>query len=409
MAKLKLAVEPGRHFSNWLVAYMRFSQHSEAPDALHFWTAVSSIAGALRRRVWIDELHFQWSPNFYIIFVAPAGIATKSTTVNLGMNLLRRVNGVHFGPNSMTWQGLTMALSEAQEAIQHEDRILRMACLTIPVSELGTFLKTKDHELMALLTDLWDGELRPWKHRVKTGDNPETTIINPWMNIIGCTTPSWLRDNYSLGLVEGGLTSRCIFVFANSKRRLVPYPSQEVKSDAFYREQELLIEDLAQIGELCGEYKLTPDARKWGDAWYSKHWGPKPPADVGDRYSGYLARKQTHIHKLAMIIAASQRNQLVITHDDLAAAERFIVSIEGDMQRLFKRVGVADISRQTNDILEHIKSTNGGTYREVWRLFMPYMQQKDFDAALKSLVAAGHLVQMKNELQELCFLPFQGA
>jgi hypothetical protein len=76
-----------RHFKHWLKAYLDYTSASEAPDAFHFWTGVSTIAGALRRHVWVEQHIFQWIPNFYIIFVAPAGVATKSTTLNLGMGL----------------------------------------------------------------------------------------------------------------------------------------------------------------------------------------------------------------------------------------------------------------------------------------------------------------------------------
>lgn len=92
----------GRHFDDWLKTYMLYTRDSESPDEFHFWTGVSTIAGALRRRVWIDMRKFLWTPNFYIILVGPPGIVTKSTTTSVGYNLLRHVEGVHFGPDSAT-------------------------------------------------------------------------------------------------------------------------------------------------------------------------------------------------------------------------------------------------------------------------------------------------------------------
>jgi len=65
-----------RLLENWLKSYMHYSSFSEAPDKMHFWVGVSTIAGALRRRVWIDQGYFQWTPNFYIVFVSPPGIVS---------------------------------------------------------------------------------------------------------------------------------------------------------------------------------------------------------------------------------------------------------------------------------------------------------------------------------------------
>ena len=54
--------------NSWIKAYVDLqSAHSESPKQFHFWSAVSAIAGALRRQVWIDQRQFQWTPNMYIV------------------------------------------------------------------------------------------------------------------------------------------------------------------------------------------------------------------------------------------------------------------------------------------------------------------------------------------------------
>jgi len=60
-----------RHFPDWLSAYISYSGYGEAPKYMSFWTGVSTIAGALRRRCWIDQTYFKWFANFYVILVAP--------------------------------------------------------------------------------------------------------------------------------------------------------------------------------------------------------------------------------------------------------------------------------------------------------------------------------------------------
>jgi len=126
-----------RNFDNWLREYQIYTQHSEAPDLFHFWVGVSTIAGALRRRVWIDQRYFQWTPNFYIVFVAPAGIATKSTSIRIGLKLLEEIEGIKFGPQSLTWQALTKALKDAEMGVPYEDGFIPMSCITCAVSELS--------------------------------------------------------------------------------------------------------------------------------------------------------------------------------------------------------------------------------------------------------------------------------
>ena len=92
-----------RHFPDWLAAYVQYASFSEAPTRMHFWSGVSAIAGALRRRVWIDQAYFKWTPCFYIVLVAPPGIVSKSSTAAIAMSLLREVPGINFGPDVVTW------------------------------------------------------------------------------------------------------------------------------------------------------------------------------------------------------------------------------------------------------------------------------------------------------------------
>ena len=110
-----------RHFSNWLQGYLDYTSASESPTPFHFWTGVATIAGALRRRVWIDMRYFQWAPNFYIVLVGPPGVAAKSTTIQSGMKLLERLK-VPFGPSSMTWQALAKSLEESIQTVIQKTR-----------------------------------------------------------------------------------------------------------------------------------------------------------------------------------------------------------------------------------------------------------------------------------------------
>lgn len=385
-----------RHFQNWLKAYMSFTSDSEAPDDFHFWSGVWTVAGALRRRVWVDMRKFQWTPNFYIILVGPPGMVTKSTVLRAGRALLEQVPKVNFGPTSCTWQALADSLATAVEHIRLPDnpdgtpRYLPMSCLNISTSELGTFLKTDDGSLVDVLTDLWDGQLTAWGHKTKTSGNID--IKNPWLNILGCTTPSWIRLNFPNHMIGGGLTSRIVFVYGDKKRRLVPYPDEMIPSSDYKTLEQKLLDDLTQISTMQGEYKLSPLARAWGKDWYVKHWGADRPIHMAsDRYEGYLARKQTHIHKLAIVIAAAQSDDLVIEREHLQESEMLLNSSEPHMMKVFESVGVVDEAKHIHEITAFVKAHKMLTTDELWALVMNLMEQRDFNEAVQSAVRGGVL------------------
>ena len=327
-----------RLLKDWLGAYMTYTTHSEAPNRFHYWTGISTIAGALRKKVHINMGYFRWTPNFYIFFVAPAGIVSKSTTVSIGMDILRELSFINFGPEALTWQALVQGLSEAREEYLCPDgNYYPMSALTIVASELGTLLDPEDRQLVDALVSLWDGKDKgAWEKWTKR-DGREA-IVAPWLNIIGCTTPAWVSQNVNEYFIQGGFGSRSIFIWADTKRKLVAYPGLHLPK-TFEAQKEALLHDLERISALAGEYEVTPEAITWGTAWYEKNYFSEPEYLRGDRFRGYLARKQTHIHKLAMVLSAAQSDDLRITEKNLSQACEEITKLEKYMPKVFGEIG----------------------------------------------------------------------
>ncbi len=381
-----------RFYDNWLKAYVQHTRYSESPDSFHFWTGVATVAGALRRRVWIDQRLFQWTPNFYIVLVGPPGVAAKSTSVRAGLSLLERVPGIHFGPQSVTWQALMEALGNAQEVVEmpNEDAGTAMSCLTVGVSELGTFLRPDNKEMVDFLVAMWDGQRETVRRQTKT--QGETIVYNPWLNVIGCTTPAWLKDNFPDVLVGGGLTSRMVFVFADKKRQLVAYPADLITASDYQQEEDQLVSDLQAISELRGEYTLSKAAKTFGVAWYKKLWTqPRPEHLAGDRFAGYIARKQTLLHKLAMVVSAAKRDGLSIEDEDLQEADRLMTLTEHDLRAVFQSIGVTSAAKINSEVLSLIRTQKSMPYRELWRLCFPTTGHKDFVESIKAAVQAQYV------------------
>ncbi len=341
-----------RIYEDWLSAYIRYSKHSEAPESFHFWTAVSAIAGALRRKVWIDQGYFQWTPNFYIIFVAPPGIVAKSTTANIGMNLLRKVGGINFGPDVITWQRLTEAMSEASEEIAVDGGFMPQSAITIVSDEFGTFLNPQNTEMIDVLVSLWDGKIGEWKKSTKT--QGEDVIINPWINMIACTTPAWLAGNFPTYMIGGGFTSRCVFVFGKDKRHLAAYPKKHMPPDHEDNKMKL-IRDLEHISMIGGEYTIDPEAEDYGEGWYTAHHSKKPKHLDAAVWGGYWARKQGHVHKLAIILAASQRDERIILLSDLQRAVTLMGLVEEDLPKVFSLIGKTQSAKNNEQVISFIQ------------------------------------------------------
>lgn len=385
-----------RHFSDWLSSYIEYSGYGEAPVYMSFWTGVSTVAGCLRRRVWIDQKYFKWFPNFYIVLVAPPGIVAKSSTVSIGMDLLREVPDITFGPDVVTWQALVTDFLDSTQAFEYGGEYLTHSPMTLESSEFGNLLDPKDKAMVDLLVALWDGKQGGFKKSTKNAGNEQ--IENPWINLIACTTPSWIAQNFPEYMLGGGFCSRCIFVYAEQKKKLVPYLSKVIPEghEEFKRK---LIEDLVDISKTpIGEYKLTPKAFEWGEAWYNKHYSDRSLNLEGDQFGGYVARKQTHIHKLAMVLAAAEGNTMSITHDHLKTADTMVTDLEPDMAMVFSKIGKSDYSFYADKLIQFIHKEGDVTYKAAYRyIHTHFPSARDFEDILDGLIRAGFVkLEQKN-------------
>lgn len=238
---------------------------------------------------------------------------------------------------------------------------------------------------------MWEGQRDTFRHKTKASGNVE--VDNPWLNIIGATTPAWMKENFPEAMIGGGLTSRVVFIYGDKKRLLIPYPDEVIPPQEEAKLREDLVTDLVEISKLSGPYQLSPFAREWGRAWYSDHNNPdlRPPHLASDRYGGYLARKQTHLHKFAIVLAAAKRNQLLIEEDDLREADAIITDNEKDMLKVFQSIGVVTQSKHVQEIVSIVHFNGFMTSKQLWSKSMNYMTLKEFEDAVKAAIHGGLL------------------
>jgi hypothetical protein len=379
-----------RHHSDWVQAFMDYASFGEAPRHLYFWTAVSAIAGALRRHVWIDQGHFKWYPNMYIILVAPPGIISKSTTASIGMKLLRRVPGIKFGPDVVTWPALIQGLSEATEMFEMDGAYTTMSAMTLEASEFGNLFNPQDKEMVDMFVSLWDSKDGSFDKKTKHSGSDE--VVNPCLNLIACTTPSWIAGNFPEYMVGGGFTSRCVFAYADAKARFNAYPKRSIPTD-FESMRDKLVADLEHISQrLLGEYILTEEAMAWGEEWYKKLYSERPPHLDDERFGGYIARKQSHAHKLAMILTAATTDELIIQKDILAASVAMVEDLEADMAFVFSKIGKSDTSFFADRLIGYVHKVGALEYMDLFRYMHAHFPSlSDYEDILAGCMKAGYV------------------
>jgi hypothetical protein len=380
-----------RENDDWLSEFVRNSAWGEAPQHMYFWVGVATIAATLRRRVWLDMGTFDWYPNLYTLLVAPPGVIAKSTTADLGFTrILKKVPGINFGPATLTWQSIYDAFVEVgvEFEVPGEPETFTEFSLAILSSEFGITLNPKDTEMIDQLVHIWDGR----EMRKRTRKDGDLTISTPCLNLIACTTPSWIAENVPKYLIGGGLTSRMLFVYAEEKVQYIAYPGDVIPPD--YKERNArLIRDLERISLLSGKFTLTKEAKEWGKAWYEHFHKVESKQIDATILGGYIARKQTLVHKVAMCLAVSQSNSLVITLPILERAVKLITHLEAQMPLVYSRIGMSPEANAAETVIEFLKRYNGSApftllYRYMHKTF-PNVEE--FETVITGMIEAGYV------------------
>lgn len=381
--------------TDWLKDFVEYASYGEASPKLMYWVGVSTIAAALRRKVWFDQEDFQWSPNFYILIVGPPGTVRKSTSIDIGMKLLRQIEGINMGPAIITWQALIEYIAQCKEEVELEGgEIFEQSCVTLALSEFGSLFDPENRELVDNLTDLWDGKLGTIEKKTKTAGND--AMVNPWINLIAATTPKWLAENFGEGLVGGGLAGRFIFLYGEMPNKDVAYPKRHMPERAARKsESNKLVRRLADMAALSGEMELTEEAYIWGEAWYDQQRAKLREIGLDALEAGFIVRKQVHLHKLAMVISVSRGKFPAVGVEELQEAEQQLKLLDEDMRKVFGFVGQTKVTSASREIVELVTRLGRVEKRKLFMThFYRTMDSTEFARALESAIQAELIVEV---------------
>lgn len=375
---------------DWLQTYAAYTEGTETPKLIHSWCGVSALAGALRRHVWIDMLRFKWYPNFYIILVARPAVISKTTTMDLAIDLLKEVPGINFGPDEVTREGLVQEFSTHSEMFEYNGGFEPMSAITLASGELGSLINPQDRALMNTYITLWDGRKGYEKITKMSGNN---SVNAPWINLIGCTTPSWIADNLPTVAVGGGFVSRCVFVYADAKEEFIALPDENPRAAGFSILRDALIADLQHIAlNLVGPMTIEEPARAWIRSWYKELWTTAAQEVENDRRDGFIARKQTHLMKLAMILSVARGDSMVIELRDVQLANLMIESTQGGLEKVFAALGRSELSANTEKLVQFIRRFGKVEFHKAYQhVHAQFPDAREFEAVITGLAKSGQI------------------
>ena len=377
-----------RNFPDLIQAYLDYSSGHEGTPRCHLWSIISVIAASLERKVWMDRGYYTLFPNLYTFIIGKSGLIKKSTTTGIAIDLYRSLPDVRMMSERLTAASLINQLQLSGKTYSIGDKEFRQSSVFAYASELSVFMAEVSGSIVDLLTTFYDCSphdcSKPWVYETKTSGIQK--IYGPCLNILGASTKAWLKKCIPASEMEGGFSSRIIFVVENSApKKFVAWPEMRPE---LHEMKEKLIDDLCLIHSMKGVMVPTQKARELFEKWYQHHMTLVVPDCHDPRMSGYLGRKGDLMLKLAMVrSASSDRGDYKITEGDLLWAGQELEAIEADMRIAFEGVGGSKETELTFEIRQYVRGRGSPVEKaEIKRAFAKDAPGYEVERALQDLV-----------------------
>lgn len=276
----------------WLGDYVRYAgDMTDSPAIFHLAVGLSVLATACGSRVQFRGAGGKifW-PNLYVLFIAPSGLMRKSTSIEIGLNILRRADPDCISPNETSREEFLRVLSSRPELLVRE-------------SEFASALARYSRDYMGgskeLITDLYDN-YPEYRRQIKgkEGTGEKLIIKRPALNYLAASTIEWLVDSLTVNDMRSGFMARFLIFPAMGKGRWVSFLSEYNEV-----EHEALAQRIVDIRRLADTNVDLSPIMKTFNAWI------RPIESLADSASaetmGFYSRMALHCAKLTVLLTVS--------------------------------------------------------------------------------------------------------
>lgn len=337
-------------------SYVSLTEERPSPELFRKWAGITTLSGALEKRVWTKTKAGPQYANLYTMLVAPPGVG-KSQAINPAEQLLKATKKFAIAPNSVTAASYIDALVNAARIKLKPNNAgtLSYHHLFVFAAELGVFINSHDLNFLSIINELFDHKESYREERRHSLKEP-IDIQNPMTTLLIGSQPGFLATLLPEAAWTMGWTSRMLMVYSSTMPDVALFGEYK-NVDAL---QKRLVAKLNDCADYYGEMKWDSAAIADMERWRKDKWGPIPDHP---KLANYVPRRGTIFAvKLAMVSAMSRGEELAIRLQDVERARGWLLEIEALMPQIFRDM----IMRSDDQVIEE-------TFQF---LFSTYMKQR---------------------------------
>ena len=335
---------PRKLQKGWIQTYKDYVENQESPPIFHIWISILIISGAMKRNVWISRGAYTLYPNQYMFLITKSGSCRKSVAMELGMDLLRELDGIKIVYERASLEGLMDRMQGLMTipSGEKEGRVIPDGSVFIHADELANLFGKASYinDLMSFLTAAYSSRSRL---EFLTRNKGLCSIQNPCPSMMSGATPEQFGDIFPSISLASGFLGRVLLVVGERGQRI---GNPSIRYDL----RESLVEDLKDISSMYGEMVMSKETNKKFVAWYEN----LPPVPKG--LPAFYERKHDHVLKTAMILSASDNSSMVIEDYHIEEAKNLIKYLEETLEDALEFVGATAESALADRIVDIVRS-----------------------------------------------------
>lgn len=305
----------------------------EAPRNYFYWSALTTIAAILGKRVYINRQNvYKLYPNVYTFLISKKSGLRKGVPINVAKDLTLLAGNVRVIDGLNSIQGIMKELG--QVVTLPNGNVLGDAQGLLISGEFANFLiQDSDASALTTLTDLYDTHYyeNGFRKRLSTQDILELKGL--CITGLFASNEIHFRTAVPDNAIRGGFLARCFCIYEEKRHRINSLMSLTELEEEQLVKQRLPYDDLVKylksLSACEGQMRIEDLARKSYNEWYT---------DFTDREledeTGTLERIGDTLLKAAICISFSRSPEMIINNSDMVEAIEKTTECFKDLRKL---------------------------------------------------------------------------
>jgi len=285
---LHKSVPKYRYLPAFIKNYLRYVIETEPAPIHHIGSALALASQAIGGASYVRYGSKEVTMNLYIGLTAPSGFR-KTEAIRLAMSVYssasERFDALKpplpdISSNTAILQACDSRNNERTVSVLMHDKEYTYTSVFIVASEFASFIRSRDRDMITLLTNLFDGAVSTDTFTYRTQLGGHFKVTRPYTVVLMASTPEWFTEHLPKGATQGGFTNRFLFLYSEQYKPKA-FPQSEPDITDKYR---TAVENLIDIASTNTVIHWTPEAQDLFSSWYSETQG------------GILQEPETFLH-----------------------------------------------------------------------------------------------------------------